>query len=49
MRMKYKCKKCGMIYKPGQFDASCPKCGNSDVEVIYEYVYAQPEPAPEQK
>jgi Zn finger protein HypA/HybF involved in hydrogenase expression len=37
--MKYKCKKCGAVFRPGKFDADCPKCGSFDVEVIYDHVY----------
>ena len=47
--MKYKCKKCGTIYTPGKFVADCPKCGNSDVDVIYDHKYTNTEFAPHQE
>ena len=47
--MKFKCKKCGTVFKPGKFSAECPKCNSTDAEVIYDHVYAQPEPAPQQE
>jgi len=47
--MKYKCKKCGEVFKPGQFHVECPKCGSTDAEVIYDYAYTHPEPAPKQE
>jgi len=47
--MKYKCKKCGTVFTPGKFDASCPKCGSSNAEVIYDHVYTHPDFAPQQE
>ncbi len=47
--MKYKCKKCGTVFVPGKFSAHCPKCGNTDVEVIYDHNYDHPEIAPHQE
>ncbi len=38
--MKYKCRKCETTYKPGKFYANCPKCGASDVEIVYDHRYA---------
>ncbi len=43
MRMEFKCKKCGKVFEPGQFDSSCPECGSSDAEVYYEHEATKPE------
>jgi len=47
VRMMFKCKKCGTVYTPGKFVADCPECGSTDVEVIYDQAYTQPEIAPQ--